>query len=161
MKAQGATWLDRQLVAKKPIALSEGGFGAEVHEAINARIDHHVEEGLARRQSQRVIFARDLLQARTGSRRGAARSGDRPCLPAGVWWRACRRDLPPAGNPRLGTFRHDRQRARLQLCPLVSIVGARTRETGFGHIHIRRQCRLEFLAQSGTRDLRLRRLPER
>ena len=59
--AQGATWLDRQLVAKEPIALSEGGFGAEVREAMSARIDHLVEEGLARRQGQRVVFARDLL----------------------------------------------------------------------------------------------------
>jgi Protein of unknown function (DUF3363) len=59
--AQGATWLDRQLVAKEPIVLSEGGFGAEVREAMSARINHHVEEGLARRQGQRVVFARDLL----------------------------------------------------------------------------------------------------
>jgi hypothetical protein len=59
--AQGATWLDRQLVAKEPIALSEGGFGAEVREAMSARIDHHVEERLAHRQGQRVVFARDLL----------------------------------------------------------------------------------------------------
>jgi hypothetical protein len=57
--AQGATWLDRQLVAKEPIALSEGG--AEVREAMSARIDHLVAEGLARRQGQRVVFARDLL----------------------------------------------------------------------------------------------------
>jgi type IV secretory pathway VirD2 relaxase len=61
VKAHGATWLDRQLVAKEPIALSEGGFGAEVREAMSARIDHHVEEGFARRQGQRVVFARDLL----------------------------------------------------------------------------------------------------
>ena len=60
--AQGATWLDRQLVAKEPIALSEGGFGGEVREAMNARVDHLVEEGLARRQGQRIIFARDLLE---------------------------------------------------------------------------------------------------
>jgi type IV secretory pathway VirD2 relaxase len=59
--AQGATWLDRQLVAKEPIALSEGGFGGEVREAMSARVDHHVEKGLARRQGQRVLFARDLL----------------------------------------------------------------------------------------------------
>ena len=59
--AQGATWLDRQLVAKEPIVLSENGFGAEVREAMSARIDHHVEEGLARRQGQRVVFGRDLL----------------------------------------------------------------------------------------------------
>jgi hypothetical protein len=61
MAAQGATWLDRQLVSKEPIALSEGGFGAEVRDALNARIDHHVEEGLGRRQGQRIVFARDLL----------------------------------------------------------------------------------------------------
>ena len=29
---------------------------------MSARIDHHVEEGLARRQGQRVVFARDLLE---------------------------------------------------------------------------------------------------
>ena len=60
--AQGATSLDRQLVAKEPIALSEGGFGAEVREAMSARVDHHVEAKLAHRQGQRVVFARDLLE---------------------------------------------------------------------------------------------------
>ena len=59
--AQGATWIDRQLVANKPMPLSEGGFGGEVREVMNARVDHLVEEGLARRQGQRIIFARDLL----------------------------------------------------------------------------------------------------
>src|SRR5208283_451406 len=58
---QGATWIDRQLVTNKPMPLSEGGFGGEVREAMSARIDHHVEEGLARRQGQQIIFARDLL----------------------------------------------------------------------------------------------------
>ncbi len=56
----GATWLDRQLLAKDP-PLSGGGFGAEVRDAMEARIDHLAEEGLARRQGQRVVFARDLL----------------------------------------------------------------------------------------------------
>jgi len=36
-------------------------FGAEVRDAMDARADHLVEEGLARRQGQRVIVARDLL----------------------------------------------------------------------------------------------------
>ena len=58
--ASGATWLDRQLLAKDP-PLSGGGFGAEVRDAMEARVDHLAEEGLARRQGQRVIFARDLL----------------------------------------------------------------------------------------------------
>jgi type IV secretory pathway VirD2 relaxase len=58
--ASGATWLDRQLLTKKP-ALNGGGFGAEVRDAMEARVDHLVNEGLARRQGQRVVFARDLL----------------------------------------------------------------------------------------------------
>jgi type IV secretory pathway VirD2 relaxase len=56
----GATWLDRQLLAKES-ALSNGGFGAELRQAMDRRIDHLVEQDLARRQGQRVIFAHDLL----------------------------------------------------------------------------------------------------
>jgi type IV secretory pathway VirD2 relaxase len=58
--ASGATWMDRQLLAREP-ATGGGGFGAEVREAMDRRVDHLVEEGLARRQGQRVAFARDLL----------------------------------------------------------------------------------------------------
>jgi type IV secretory pathway VirD2 relaxase len=58
--ASGATWLDRQLLAKDP-PLSGGGFGGEVRQAMEARVDHLAAEGLAHRQGQRVIFARDLL----------------------------------------------------------------------------------------------------
>ena len=58
--ASGATWLDRQLLAKDS-PLSGGGFGAEVRAAMDARIDHLAGEGLARRQGQSVAFARDLL----------------------------------------------------------------------------------------------------
>ena len=58
--ASGATWLDRQLLAKDA-PLSGGGFGAEVRGAMEARIDHLAEEGFARRQGQRVVFARDLI----------------------------------------------------------------------------------------------------
>jgi type IV secretory pathway VirD2 relaxase len=59
--ASGATWLDHRLVAKAETPLAHGGFGAETRAAMQARTDHLVEEGLARRQAQRVIFARDLL----------------------------------------------------------------------------------------------------
>ncbi len=58
--AKGATWLDRQLLAREP-AMSGGGFGAEVRDAMSRRVDYLVEEGLARRQGQRIVFARDLL----------------------------------------------------------------------------------------------------
>ncbi|MGE0573282.1 relaxase/mobilization nuclease domain-containing protein [Reyranella sp.] len=58
--ASGATWLDRQLLTKDA-PLSSGGFGAQVRQAMEARVDHLAQEGLAHRQGQRVIFARDLL----------------------------------------------------------------------------------------------------
>ena len=60
VSSPGSTWLDRQLVAKES-ALSSGGFGAEARRAMDRRIDHLVEHGLARRQGQRVVFARDLI----------------------------------------------------------------------------------------------------
>jgi hypothetical protein len=60
VSAPGATWIDRQLLAKES-ALSCGGFRAEVREAMARRIDHLVERNLARRQGERVVFARDLI----------------------------------------------------------------------------------------------------
>jgi Protein of unknown function (DUF3363) len=61
VNATGATWLDRQAVAREPIALSEGGFGAEVRQAMEQRTEHLIGEGLADRQGRRVVFARRLL----------------------------------------------------------------------------------------------------
>ena len=61
INSQGATWLDRTLLAHEPIALAEGGFGAEVRDALAKRADHLATEGLARRQGSRTVFARDLL----------------------------------------------------------------------------------------------------
>ncbi len=60
IKAPGATWIDRQLVAREPVETA-GGFGAEVRDALSERSAHLVSEGLARRQGQRFVFARDLL----------------------------------------------------------------------------------------------------
>jgi hypothetical protein len=58
--ANGATWLDRQLLSPEPAA-SGGGFGTEVRDAMDRRIDYLAGEGLTRRQGQRVVFARDLI----------------------------------------------------------------------------------------------------
>lgn len=59
--ASGATWLDRQNIARGPIALSDGGFGAEVRQALDRRAEHLVGEGLAERSGQRVSFTRNLI----------------------------------------------------------------------------------------------------
>ena len=58
--ASGATWIDHQLLAREP-ATAGNAFGREVREAMDRRADHLVAQGLARRQGQRVVFARDLL----------------------------------------------------------------------------------------------------
>ena len=58
--APGATWMDRQLLAREPV-VTGGGFGSEVRDAMDRRVEHLAGEGLARRQGQRVIFARNLL----------------------------------------------------------------------------------------------------
>lgn len=58
--ARGATWIDRQLLSRD-LVIAGAGFGADVKAAMASRAEHLAEEGLARRQGQRVIFARDLL----------------------------------------------------------------------------------------------------
>ena len=60
IKAPGATWLDRQLVARNPVATGNG-FGREVRDALDARASHLETQGLARRQGQRVTLAQDLV----------------------------------------------------------------------------------------------------
>ena len=61
VNATGATWLDRQAIAREPVALSEGGFGSEVRQAMDERAEHLIGEGLADRQGGRIVFARRLL----------------------------------------------------------------------------------------------------
>ncbi|WP_070933777.1 relaxase/mobilization nuclease domain-containing protein [Edaphosphingomonas haloaromaticamans] len=61
ISADGATWLDRNLVAREQPVLG-GGFGAEVAAAMESRADQLVNEGLAERRGGRVIFARALIQ---------------------------------------------------------------------------------------------------
>lgn len=60
--APGATWLDYRLVEREPMAFSIGGFGREVCEVIAARMKDLAEQGLARRQGQRVILQRNLVE---------------------------------------------------------------------------------------------------
>ena len=61
VSATGATWLDRQSIAREPVAMSDGGFGAEVRDAMRQRAEHLVDEGLAEQQGRRVIFNRNLI----------------------------------------------------------------------------------------------------
>jgi hypothetical protein len=58
--APGATWLDRELVARDPTPTA-GGFGAEIRDAMARRTDHLVAEGLACLHGDLAIFASGLI----------------------------------------------------------------------------------------------------
>ena len=60
VRAQGATWLDRQLVGEAS-ELAQRGFGAQVRDALQARMEFLTEQGLAVRQGSRVVLSRNLL----------------------------------------------------------------------------------------------------
>src|SRR5579872_6535119 len=59
--AEGATWLDRRLVSREGTELSRAGFGAEVRAALDRRIDALAEQGLARREGDKVMIGRNLV----------------------------------------------------------------------------------------------------
>ncbi|MAM94961.1 VirD2 family relaxase/mobilization nuclease [Parvibaculum sp.] len=61
ISASGATWLDRQAVARERIDVSSGGFGAEVRDAMDRRAARLLQEGLAERQGRRIVFNRNLI----------------------------------------------------------------------------------------------------
>lgn len=62
VRAEGATWLDRQLVTRDPAPLAHTGFGADVRCALQARSEHLAGEGLARSAGSGWVFAKDLIQ---------------------------------------------------------------------------------------------------
>jgi type IV secretory pathway VirD2 relaxase len=64
--ASGATWLDHRLVERMPTPLAMGGFGGEVREAMKARAEYLIAEGLAQRRGGQIIFQRDLLATLRG-----------------------------------------------------------------------------------------------
>ncbi|ULH06450.1 DUF3363 domain-containing protein [Alcaligenes faecalis] len=88
VKVLGVTWLDTQLL-KQGAGVSHLGFGAQVHQAMQARVEVLAEHGLVRRQGQRVLLARNLLatlrqrELQTVSKRLAQHMGRtyRPALP--------------------------------------------------------------------------------
>jgi type IV secretory pathway VirD2 relaxase len=71
VRAIGATWLDQQLLGGSR-ELANHGFGLEVREALRQRADFLVEQGLAERQGQRVVLARNLLATLRGRELTAA-----------------------------------------------------------------------------------------
>ncbi|WP_415845012.1 DUF3363 domain-containing protein [Stutzerimonas zhaodongensis] len=60
IRALGATWLDGQLIAGSA-TLADRGFGAQARMALAKRADFLIEQGLAKREHQRVLLAPNLL----------------------------------------------------------------------------------------------------
>ncbi|HVB18360.1 MAG TPA: relaxase/mobilization nuclease RlxS [Stellaceae bacterium] len=61
IRADGATWLDRELMAEKPAAVSDRGFGNEVREALARRRRWLIEQDLAETEQDRIVYRVNLL----------------------------------------------------------------------------------------------------
>ncbi|SER23279.1 relaxase/mobilization nuclease RlxS [Sphingobium sp. YR768] len=59
--SDGATWLDRQLVAPDPEPLRDAGFGSETRAALAVRRQWLIAEGLAQEEQGRVNYRANLL----------------------------------------------------------------------------------------------------
>jgi type IV secretory pathway VirD2 relaxase len=60
-RADGSTWLDRELVSSEPSAVRDAGFGREVRAALAQRQQWLVEQGLAEQREDGVVYRRNLL----------------------------------------------------------------------------------------------------
>ena len=59
--AEGATWLDRQLLVERPEPLRARGFGREAEDAIERRRRWLLSQGLAKERDGRTVYQRNLL----------------------------------------------------------------------------------------------------
>lgn len=61
VSAAGVTWLDRELIAEAPEPLRDAGFGREARQALAARRQWLLDQGLARQDENQVIYRAGLL----------------------------------------------------------------------------------------------------
>ena len=61
LAADGATWLDRELIAEVPTSVRDAGFGREVRRALDRRRQWLVEQDLARQEQDRIVYRANLL----------------------------------------------------------------------------------------------------
>lgn len=75
----GATWLDRELIAKQPTTMRDAGFGREARDALTRRQQWLVEQELARQDQDQIVFRANmlaLLQRRDLTRAATELSGE-------------------------------------------------------------------------------------
>lgn len=63
IQSKGATWLDRELVAREPTPLASHGFGAEVSDALRRREQTLIEQGHAQPTGAGVRYRAGLIQS--------------------------------------------------------------------------------------------------
>lgn len=61
IKADGETWLDRQLVSSEPSSIRDSGFGREVKGALAQRRQWLIEQGLAEVQQDQTVYRSNML----------------------------------------------------------------------------------------------------
>ncbi len=154
--AQGATWLDRQLLAREP-AIAEMGFGSEVRDAL-ARRAKHLEAAGTRAPTRPAV---GLPQGPAGHPAGtgvcfsreASGRGHGPSASTSRRGRARGGRLPRASDPRFGTVGHDRRRTRVPARALATGPGAAPRAAGERRHGPERRCGLELRAAARRRAI--------
>ena len=74
VSANGATWLDRELVARDRTPIRDSGFGHEARTALVRRQQWLIDQGLARPDGEMIVFRANLLG--TLARREVAEKGN-------------------------------------------------------------------------------------
>ena len=135
--AEGATWLDRELIADAPTATRNAGFGRDVRDALGRRRQWLIEQELARREQDQIIYRANmlaLLRRRELARVGAQLSARaRSALCRALSRRADRGHLSPPARSRERAVRADREEPRVHPGPLAAGAGAQSREGRIGY----------------------------
>jgi type IV secretory pathway VirD2 relaxase len=59
--AEGATWLDRELIGASQTAIAGVGFGRDIREALVRRQQWLIEQDLARQEQDRIVYRANML----------------------------------------------------------------------------------------------------
>ena len=59
--ANGATWLDRELISSQRTPMWDSGFGSEARQALGRRQQWLIEQGLIQREAGMIVFRANLL----------------------------------------------------------------------------------------------------
>jgi len=85
VSANGATWLDRDLIAENSVPTRDGGFGREVRDALARRRQWLIEQGLARAEGNTVRYQGGMLATLT--RRELQYAGEKIARERGLHYR--------------------------------------------------------------------------